>query len=503
MSVGATWLADAGSAEIKLCRTGPDGRPGAVLRLARRAGTSPGEQLRALLEQRGFDPATDRLRLCSSARGGLRIGLLGLTGGFSLPAAARAATLAGAVVGYAHRMDEPPQRPCPEVDVLVAVGGVDGGDPRHLRAALERVRLDGYPHRSLVWAGSADAAPFLGPLAAGHRTDNVLDGALRPRCGPLAETLGRLHLAGLTDPDALRPVTALAEPPVLATPEAVARSRWRRPGTPWAAVDVGGGTTDVHLWPAGGAGPEATGGAGPWVAGSTGPEVAGPTGSGPAGRAGPQVAGPAGPGPAGPAGPQVTSRAALGPAGRAGPQVAGPAGPGPAGRAGPQVAGPAGPGPAGRAGPGAARAGAAGAGAAASHHVFAGLGVAGDRRTLLDRLACAPYLDELVDAVAPEDRRAVYQRLRDGDEAALPARRAFLACLFTALRELASGPAAAGLRGAGGFTVTGGACRGAAPEAVWRTIGAACGRSDGSWTLVLDEAHDLWARGLVAPAAVR
>ncbi|MFD7095924.1 glutamate mutase L [Streptomyces xanthophaeus] len=398
MSARGTWLADAGSAEIKLCRTGPDGRPGAVLRLARRAGTSPGEQLRALLEQRGFAPATDRLRLCSSARGGLRIGLLGLTGGFSLPAAARAATLAGAVVGYAHRMDESPQRPCPEVDVLVAVGGVDGGDPRHLRAALERVRLDGYPHRSLVWAGSADAAPFLGPLAAGHRTDNVLDGALRPRCGPLAETLGRLHLSGLTDPDALRPVTALAEPPVLATPEAVARSRRRRAGTPWAAVDVGGGTTDVHLWPAGHE----------------------PAGAGDA-----------------------------------------------------------------------------------AHRVFAGLGVAGDRRTLLDRLACAPYLDELVDAVAPEDRRAVYQRLRDGDEAALPARRAFLACLFTALRELSRSPAAAGLRGAAGFTVTGGACRGAAPEAVRRTVGAACGRSDVPWTLVLDEAHDLWARGLAAPAAVR
>ncbi|MFG2749374.1 glutamate mutase L [Streptomyces xanthophaeus] len=427
MSARGTWLADAGSAEIKLCRAGPDGRPGAVLRMARRAGTSPGEQLRALLEQRGFDPATDRLRLCSSARGGLRIGLLGLTGGFSLPAAARAATLAGAVVGYAHRMDEPPQRPCPEVDVLVAVGGVDGGDPRHLRAALERVRLDGYPHRSLVWAGSADAAPFLGPLAAGHRTDNVLDGALRPRCGPLAEALGRLHLSGLTDPDALRPVTALAQPPVLATPEAVARSRRRRAGTPWAAVDVGGGTTDVHLWPAG-----------PGLAGTAGADAAG--------------------------------RARADAAGHPGAELA--------------------------------RAGATGAGGAA-HRVFAGLGVAGDRRTLLDRLACAPYLDELVDAVAPEDRRAVYQRLRDGDEAALPARRAFLACLFTALRELARGPAAAGLRGAAGFTVTGGACRGAAPEAVRRTVGAACGRSDGPWTLVLNEAHDLWARGLAAPAAVR
>ncbi|WP_411102095.1 glutamate mutase L [Streptomyces sp. cmx-4-9] len=410
------WLADAGSAEVKLCRTAPDGRPGAVVRAARRADLTPGEQLRGLLERHGFDPSADRLRVCSSARGGLRVGLLGLTGRFSLAAAARAATLAGASVGYARRLADPPGRPCAEVDVLVAVGGVDGGDPRHLRAALEGLRLDAYPHRSLVWAGAAEMAaePDLpGPPAAWQRTGNVLDPALRPRCGPLAETLRRLHLADLAhlaDPAALRAVASLAEVPVLPTPAAVARSGWwrsagARAGTAPAgevrlAVDVGGGSTEVHRWP-----------------GGTDNCVA--DGCGPAGGA--------------------------------------------------------------------------------PYEVFAGLGVAGDRRPLLARLAHAPYLDELVDAVAPDDRRAVYQRLRDGEEGALPVRRAFLACLFTALREPGAGPAAAGRLAS--LTLTGGACRTAGPAAVRRTVDAARGRSDGPWTLVLDEAHDLWARGLAAPAA--
>ena len=66
--------------------------------------------------------------MCSSAHGGLRLGILGLTGRHSTAAAARAALDAGGNVSYQEQLGENPAGPLGEVDALILVGGVDGAD---------------------------------------------------------------------------------------------------------------------------------------------------------------------------------------------------------------------------------------------------------------------------------------------------------------------------------------------------------------------------------------
>lgn len=381
------WLMDVGSTVLKLSRTTPSGGFGPTVREPRRPGLSPGEQAVRLLRESGFDPSSDALRACSSAGSGPTVGILGMTGRYSIAAAAQAAVTAGAQVSYTRRLDTPVGAPLLPVDVLVVVGGVDGTDHARLDRAVRGTRLAEHPHRALVWAGAGDAA-VAALLRPRHRAENVVDGELRPNRAPLAETLRRIHLADIVDREGLRPLEEYAGAPVPATPEVVGGAARALAGEQDGAagvlvVDVGGTTTDVHhcARPAGG----------------------------------------------------VDTR------------------------------------------------------------VFTGLGVAGARRSLLDRLASTPALAEFVGAVAPGERRVRYLRLREGDSTALPPRDAVLACVFLALsgldEEHRTGPAR--------LVVTGGAADGLDPVLLAAVAEAARGGPQ-SRPPVVDTAPGLWARGLLA-----
>src|SRR5829696_3219703 len=100
-------------------RTGAD-RFSAVERVGRRPGIAPGDQVRALVAER----RAGSVRICSSANGGVRVGILGLSRRHSVVAAARAAVDAGGNVAYRRLFSDAPA-PVPPVDVLVLVGGVD------------------------------------------------------------------------------------------------------------------------------------------------------------------------------------------------------------------------------------------------------------------------------------------------------------------------------------------------------------------------------------------
>lgn len=251
MMTAPGWLMDVGSTVIKLCRTTPSGGIGPVVREERRPGVAPGEQAVRLLAKCGFAPPAVPLHVCSSAASGPTVGVVGLTGRYSIAAAVRAAVTAGADVSYTRTLDTPVDAPLPPVDVLVAVGGVDGTDHRRLDSAVRGMRLTEHPHRILVWAGARDAA-VLSTLPPHHRAGNVMDGRLRERCGSLTDALRRIHLAHLVDREGLRPLAELVGTPVPATPDVVgAATRELAAEIGWSApvlvLDVGGTTTDAHL----------------------------------------------------------------------------------------------------------------------------------------------------------------------------------------------------------------------------------------------------------------
>jgi hypothetical protein len=169
-------LVDVGSTVVKVCTHEPGRGFGPVRIQARRPGVAPGVQARTVIAQRRTD--VDAVRVCSSANGGVRVGILGLSGRHSMAAAARATTASGGNVSYQRLLGaggthEPP------VDLLVLAGGVDGADHRYLRAALAATTLEDFPHDVLVWAGAA-AGDIVAGLAVDHVVPNVLDERLRP-----------------------------------------------------------------------------------------------------------------------------------------------------------------------------------------------------------------------------------------------------------------------------------------------------------------------------------
>lgn len=266
--MSATALVDFGSTFTKVRAVDAGGR---LLAAAQHRTTVEGDVLDGLqaalaaLAEQGQELGLNDVLACSSAGGGLRMGVVGLVEDLTAEAARQAALGAGARVlgvvsgglgeaGAARRLlaEEP--------DIVLLVGGTDGGDRESLLASARALAAAG-PTVPVVLAGNAEAqdeaAALLGEAGA-HvvRAPNVMPaiGELAPE--PAREALRELfishviggklggsaatleHLVRMATPDAaLRGVEVLAE--VLA-----------EEGSPGGVlvVDVGGATTDVHSW---------------------------------------------------------------------------------------------------------------------------------------------------------------------------------------------------------------------------------------------------------------
>ncbi|WZH54166.1 MAG: glutamate mutase L [Nocardioides alkalitolerans] len=217
--------------------------------------------LAALRTQHAFDPGADDVVVlaCSSAGGGLRIGVLGNEALVTAEAGRRVALSSGGRVVAVHALAQDgadaralaAARP----DVVLLTGGTDGGNPTPLvegarvLAALARQGWDG----AVVVAGNVDAAPaaaaVLEEAGLAHRTA----GNVVPRIGVLAPASARARVRELFLAHVIggRRLSRRPELPRLlrgATPDLVLD------GVALLAdvvgdvvvVDVGGATTDVY-----------------------------------------------------------------------------------------------------------------------------------------------------------------------------------------------------------------------------------------------------------------
>lgn len=212
---------------------------------------------------------TPGILACSSAGGGLRLAVVGQERLISAEAGYRVALSAGAKVVHVHAglLDAEAMKALREAhpDVVLLVGGTNGGDTRTLLHNAERLAASRFI-RPIILAGNTDArTDALAALATTGRTviptDNVL-----PDVGELAPAPARAairevfltHVIGgkglsrgprfrnlvrAVTPDAvLRAITVLA--PLLA-PENPADAE-HADGGAVLVVDVGGATTDVY-----------------------------------------------------------------------------------------------------------------------------------------------------------------------------------------------------------------------------------------------------------------
>ncbi|SBT41103.1 glutamate mutase L [Micromonospora narathiwatensis] len=254
MTSGGTLLVDVGSTVVKVCTRLRADRFSAVERIGRIAGVSPGDQVGELVAERRRTSGVTAVRVCSSANGGVPVGILGLSGRHSVAAAARAAVAAGGNVRYERLLTGPSNMPAPPVDVLVLTGGVDGADHHRLRDALAGTRLADHPHEILVWAG-ADAAEVTALLPPHRRATNVLDRHLRPCPGGLTDLVRDIYTSDLVGRKGLGALADVTEAPIWPTPAVVglAAERLSRHrllpdvAAPFVLLDVGGATTDAFV----------------------------------------------------------------------------------------------------------------------------------------------------------------------------------------------------------------------------------------------------------------
>jgi MutL protein len=267
MSSGPTLLVDVGSTVVKVCVHGDARGFDEVETIPRRLDISPGEQVRALVEERRRCAHIPGLRVCSSANGGVRVGVLGLSRRHSVAAAARAAVASGGNVVYERLLGDRTCGPAPPIDLLVLVGGVDGADHRYLRAAIAKARLGDFAREVLVWAG-ADAPDIVAGLPVDHVVANVLDQHLRPTMQGLADMIHHIYLSDLVDRKGLQALAGITDTPIWPTPAVLGLAAERMgpermgpermgpermgperiaaaPVAPFVIIDVGGATTDV------------------------------------------------------------------------------------------------------------------------------------------------------------------------------------------------------------------------------------------------------------------
>jgi uncharacterized protein (TIGR01319 family) len=261
---GVVVCVDVGSTFTKAAAIGPDGSVVATAQHPTTSGSDVLEGLDAAVAGLGVGPVPDSgIVVCSSAGGGLRLAVVGHERVISAEAGRRVALSAGArvVAVSAGLLDGAgiEELAAARPDVLLVVGGTDGGDSEvllHNARALGRSRL----RVPVVLAGNADAAGAATTLLGARRrvvlpTDNVIPriGALHP--GPARRAIREVFIAhviggkGLSRGRRFAGLVACATPDaVLAGIEVVAEVLSARPGTSGdvMALDVGGATTDVY-----------------------------------------------------------------------------------------------------------------------------------------------------------------------------------------------------------------------------------------------------------------
>jgi uncharacterized protein (TIGR01319 family) len=255
---------DVGSTFTKAAAIGPDGTVLATAQHPTTSGTDVLVGLDAAVAGLGVGGVPDSsVVVCSSAGGGLRLAVVGQERVISAEAGRRVALSAGArvVAVSAGLLDDAgieglaAARP----DVLLVVGGTDGGDTEvllHNARVLGRSRL----RVPTVIAGNADAAGHAAALVSARRrvvlpTANVIPriGVLHP--GPARRAIREVFIAHVIGGKGLSQGRRFAGLVVCATPDAVlagievvAEVLAGRPGAAGdvMALDIGGATTDVY-----------------------------------------------------------------------------------------------------------------------------------------------------------------------------------------------------------------------------------------------------------------
>ena len=211
-------------------------------------------QVEFLLGSLGISPDRPDVLACSSANGGLRVGIVCLTGNFSGAVLRHQVLLAGANPVFVRDFDEDGGNPT-YVDILLVGGGIDCADAAPLERRLRRFDAESYRYGALLFAGNRYLADlFRQRFPSASVVANPLAEQLVSRTNPVFEAVRRAYLDDLIYKEGVSELRSNLAGGIRPTPEVVnlgfQRAVLNRSNigviAPCVLLDIGGATTDLH-----------------------------------------------------------------------------------------------------------------------------------------------------------------------------------------------------------------------------------------------------------------
>ncbi len=245
---------DIGSTVVKIARIGANGAIESLQLFPRDFDAGIARQVEALLEDSGVSLEANDVLVCSSANGGLRVGVVCLSKHYSGAALRNQVLLAGANPLFVHDFDEEGSN-LSNVDILLVAGGIDCNDAKPLENRLRRFQPGRYRFGSLVYAGNRYLANLFKELCpAATVVPNPLAESLAGRALSVFEAVRRAYLDDLVYKEGVSELRGNLAKGIRPTPEivslgfqrALAKSSSIDIAGACLVLDIGGATTDLH-----------------------------------------------------------------------------------------------------------------------------------------------------------------------------------------------------------------------------------------------------------------
>jgi hypothetical protein len=243
---------DIGSTVVKLARVASHGELLSQEFYPRNVDAGIARQVESLVDQGGF--SDEDALICSSAKGGLRVGIVCLTEQFSGATLRNQVLLAGGNPVFVCGLDDQTGNPEP-VDVLIVGGGIDCAEAAPLEYQLRRFDAGKYRFSALAYAGNTHYADlFLELFPQATMIANPLAEGLLSKSTSVFEAIRRAYLDDLVHKQGIGDLRKSLSKAIRPTPEVVNcgfqrivsnSSRIDALG-PCMLLDIGGATTDLH-----------------------------------------------------------------------------------------------------------------------------------------------------------------------------------------------------------------------------------------------------------------
>src|SRR5437667_2620266 len=243
---------DIGSTVVKVARVASDGELLGQEFYPRDFDSGIARQVESIVNGSGF--SDEEVLICSSANGGLRVGIVSLTEHFSGATLRNQVLLAGANPVFACGLDDHTGN-LDQVDILIVGGRIDCAEGAPLEQRLRRFDASKYRFSALVYAGNRQYADlFLQLFPQATVIANPLSEGLSGKSTSVFDAIRRAYLADLVHKQGISDLRKSLSKTIRPTPEVVSRgfqrivfnrSRIKALG-PCMLLDIGGATTDLH-----------------------------------------------------------------------------------------------------------------------------------------------------------------------------------------------------------------------------------------------------------------